>query len=100
MPVYHARVLDAQTGSEAAYEFEGPADLMQRTCDEIVGVFFDEVEHETLRGHADWELNAALSNRDRNVVTAIGSLLPKKSAPPIPFLLMISDHNNSTVSCP
>jgi hypothetical protein len=100
MSTYHARILDAETGSEAAYQFEGPADLMRRTSDEVVGIFFDEVEHEALRGHADWELNAALSNRDRHVVTAIGSLFPKKSAPPIPFLLMISDHNGSTAIDP
>ncbi len=31
-----------------------------------------------------------MKNRDRGVVTAIGSLIPAKNDPPLPFLLMIS----------
>jgi hypothetical protein len=90
---YYARIMDAETGSEAGYQFEGPEDLMSRTGDEIVNVFFDQVEREVLRDHADWELNGVVNNRDRHVVTAIGSLIPTKNAPPIPFLLMISNRN-------
>jgi hypothetical protein len=90
---YFARIMDAETGSEAGYQFNGPVDLMSRTGDEIVNVFFDQVDREVLRDHADWELNGVVNNRERHVVTAIGSLIPKKNDPPIPFLLMISDHN-------
>jgi hypothetical protein len=86
--------MDAETGSEAAYKFAGPPDLMSRTADEIVGTFFDQVDSEVLQDHLDWELNAVMNNRDRRVVTAIGSLIPEKNDPPIPFLLMISDHNS------
>lgn len=92
MTAYYARIMDAQTGSEAAYKFDGPGDLMGRTADEIVQVFFEDVDEEVLQDHADWELNAVLNNRERRVVTAIGSLFPKKNDPPIPFLLMISDR--------
>jgi hypothetical protein len=94
MTTYFARIMDAQTGSDASYEFNGPPDLMSRTGDEIVSVFFDEVDEEVLRDHIDWELNAVLNNRERRVVTAIGSLIPEKNDPPIPFLLMISDHDS------
>jgi len=90
MPVYHARMLDADTGGEGRYRFDGPADLMGRTADEIVTVFFDHVEKEVLRRHADWEINGVMKNRDRGVVTAIGSLIPAKNDPSLPFLLMIS----------
>jgi hypothetical protein len=92
MNTYFARIMDAETGSEAGYKFDGPADLMSRTADEIVGAFFDELDREVLQNHIDWELNGVMNNRDRRVVTAIGSLIPEKSNPPIPFLLMISDH--------
>ncbi len=93
MTSYYARIMDAKGGGEASYEFDAPADLMQRTADEIVGTFFNEVDQKILCDHIDWELNAVMNNRDRRVVTAIGSLFPKKTEPPIPFLLMISDHD-------
>lgn len=92
MTTYYARILDAVNGGEAGYEFEAPADLMQRTGDEIVSVFFDDADHGIFDDHVDWELNAVMNNRERHVVTAVGSLFPKKSEPPIPFMLMISDH--------
>jgi hypothetical protein len=100
MTTYFARVMDAQTGSEGNYKFDGPPDLMGRTADEIVNMFFDEVNHEVLHGHVDWELNAVMNNRERRVVTAIGSLIPRRDDPPIPFLLMISDHNSDDVVRP
>jgi hypothetical protein len=94
MTTYFARMMDAQTGGEGGYKFDGPPDLMGRTSDEIVSVFFEAVDHEVLHDHVDWELNAVMNNRERHVVTAIGSLIPKKNEPPLPFLLMISDHNS------
>jgi hypothetical protein len=36
MATYFARIMDAQTGGEGAYEFEAADDLMGRTGDEIV----------------------------------------------------------------
>jgi hypothetical protein len=100
MITYFARIMDAETGSEAGYKFDGPPDLMSRTADEIVGTFFDELDREVLHDHLDWELNAVMNNRDRRVVTAIGSLIPEKNDPPIPFLLMISDHNANNFDRP
>ncbi len=100
MITYFARIMDAETGSEAGYKFDGPPDLMSRTADEIVGAFFDELDREVLHDHLDWELNAVMNNRDRRVVTAIGSLIPEKNDPPIPFLLMISDHQASDIDRP
>jgi hypothetical protein len=90
MPTYHARMLDAETGGEGRYRFDAPADLMSRTADEIVAIFFNHVEKEVLPRHADWEINGVMKNRERGVVTAIGSLIPDKNDPPLPFLLMIS----------
>jgi hypothetical protein len=87
---YNARMLDAETGGEGRYRFEGPPDLMNRTADEIVALFFDHVEKQVLQRHADWEINGVMKNRERGVVTAIGSLIPARNEAPLPFLLMIS----------
>ncbi len=92
MATFYARMLDAATNGEGAYTFEGPEDLMKRTADEIVTTFFDYVEQDLLKTHADWEINGAMKNKERQIVTAIGSLIPEKSDPPMPFLLLISDR--------
>lgn len=91
MATFFARMMDAATGGEGRYRFEGPADLMSKTADEIVGAFFAYVEAEVLTNHADWEINGVMKNRERGVVTAMGSLIPEKNDPPMPFLLMISN---------
>lgn len=90
MATYHARMMDASTGGEGAYRFEGPDDLMMRTADEIVSRFFDQVEAQLPSTSIDWELNGAFNNRERKVVTAIGSLISGKD-PSLPFLLMIAE---------
>lgn len=92
MAKFFARMMDASTSGEGSYTFEGPADLMQRTADEIVGVFFEHIERTVLSGNVDWEINGALKNRDRRIVTAMGSLIPEKDDPPMPFLLLITDR--------
>lgn len=95
MRTYQARMLDAETSGEGNYEFQGPDDLLQRTADEIVGVFFEHVEREVLRHNADWEINGVMKNKERGIVTAIGSLIPEKNDPPLPFLLLISNGKTS-----
>ena len=92
MAKYYARMLDAATSGEGSYTFDGPADLMARTADEIVGVFFEHVEKQVLGTNVDWEINGVMKNRDRRVVTAMGSLIPQKDDTPMPFLLLISDR--------
>lgn len=89
---YYARMLAADGDAEESYDFEGPENLMDLTVDEIVGEFFKRIEEQVLKHHLDWEINSAMKNRDRRVVTALGSLVPHRNDPPIPFLLMISDH--------
>lgn len=93
MAKYYARVLAADKDAEGAYTFEGPDDLFDVTADEIVNLFFNHIEHEILKHHADWEINGILKNKDRRVVTALGSLIAQQGASPMPFLLMISDRD-------
>jgi hypothetical protein len=53
------------------------------------------VEPQILKHHVDWEVNGVFKNRERHMVAAIGSLIPQQDDPPLPFLLLISDHNHS-----
>jgi hypothetical protein len=93
MATYYARMLDAATNGEGVYTFEAPDDLLKKTADEIVTTFFDYVEGDVLKTNADWEINGVMKNKERGVVTAIGSLIPEKNDAPMPFLLLISDRN-------
>jgi hypothetical protein len=88
-------MMDAETDGEGSYTFEGPDDLMSRTADEIVNVFFDHVEKQVLENHVDWEINGIMKNSERGVVTALGSLIPQVGDPPLPFLLMISTEGTN-----
>lgn len=93
MALYNARMLDASNNGEGVYPFDGPDDLMAQTADEIVGVFFNHVDNQILTKNADWEVNGIMKNKERGVVTAIGSLIPERGDPPLPFLLMIAAGN-------
>lgn len=95
MSKYYARMLDAETGGEGLYQFEGAEDLMHRTADEIVSVFFEHVEDTVLKQHADWELNGVMKNGDRDVVVAMGSLIPQRNEPPLPFVLVVSNRSHN-----
>jgi len=95
MTTYYAQMLDAETGGEGSYRFEAAEDLMQQTADEIVTVFFDCVGDAVLKHHADWELNGVMKNHDRDVVAAMGSLIPEKNEPSLPFVLVISSRGRT-----
>ncbi len=90
---FAARMLDAETGGEGQYEFEGPNDLFKKPADEIVAAFFDHVERDVLKHNTDWELNSAMKNRERRIVTAMGSLILAADEPPLPFLLLIGEKH-------
>jgi hypothetical protein len=89
--MYYGRMLDAVTGGEGKYEFEGPSDLMQRTADEIVSRFFETIEDEMPGQPIDWEINHVFKNSDRRMVVATGSLIHKQEEPS-PYLLLIADQ--------
>lgn len=88
---YTARMMDAKTGGEGYYEFDSTQDLFKKPADEIVAAFFDHIEKDILKHASDWEMNSALKNRERRVVTAMGSLILDANEPPLPFLLMIAE---------
>lgn len=89
---FYARMMDASTGGEGLYEFEGPDNLFSKTADEVVTAFFEHIEKDILKQHADWEINGVMKNKERKVVTAMGSLIPSVNDEPLPFLVMISEQ--------
>ncbi len=90
MATYNARMMSGDGAGEGHYTFEADADLMKKTADEIVGVFFQHVEKEVLKHNVDWELNGASKNKAHGVVTAMGGLITDDDHPAMPFLVMIS----------
>lgn len=91
MTTYYARILDADTGAEGKYSFEGPANLFSETPVRIVRAFMEHVDRNLLpQKHVDYELNVALKNAEHEVVTAMGAFHFDGGRPGLPFLLMIS----------
>lgn len=93
MRKYNAKMLDAATGGEGNYEFQYDGDLFKETSDEVIHQFFEHVDKNVFAHHVDYEVNAAFKNKDRRVVTAIGSLIMERSGKQeeMPFLLMESE---------
>ena len=91
MAIYRARMLDAETAQEGAYDFEAHDDLMNDTPVRVVRAFFEGVDRSQIATrHVDYEINAAFKNRERRVVTCMGSLYLEGGAPPAPFVLMVA----------
>ena len=84
--------MDAKRGTEGRYEFDGVDDLLAKTPVRVVRAFMEHVDKNIFpESHVDYELNAAMKNSERQVVTAIGSFHLDGGDAPIPFLMMISD---------
>ena len=91
MAIYRARMLDAETGQDGTYEFEAHDDLMNDTPVRVVRAFFEHVDRAAFpTKHVDYEINAAFKNRERRIVTCMGSLHFEGDVPPAPFLLMVA----------
>ncbi len=93
MRKYSAKMLDAATGGEGSYTFQYDGDLFKETADEVIHQFFEHVDKNIFARHVDYEVNAAFKNKERRIVTAIGSLIIERSGKEeeMPFLLMVSE---------
>ncbi len=90
MASYTVRMMDAETGGEGVYKFEGADALFAGTPINIVKAFMDHVDKDELpHQHIEYELNAAFKNEAKTVVTAMGQLI-LEHLPPIPFMLMVT----------
>jgi len=94
MAHYLANMMAADRGTEAAYEFDGDAALLDGDAGSVVDAFFGTLELAPIpKGELDYDVDAAFK-RDTAagmVVTAMGSLhLHGNDGPPMPFMVMIS----------
>ena len=90
MTTYMARMMDASTGGEGIYEFEGGEDLFRQTPVRIIRAFMEHIGKDLIPdNYEDFELNAAVKNDVAHVVTGLGSLILIND-PPLPFAVMIS----------
>jgi hypothetical protein len=90
MTTFTARIMDADSGNEGRYDFEGPEDLLTKTPVRVVRHFMEYVDKSLLPAqHVDYELNAAMKNQTKTVVTALGEFHFEHGGTS-PFLMMIS----------
>ena len=84
-----AIVLGEVSGSDGVYLFDADDDLFQRPADGIVEVFMQHIDDQRIISECDhYELNSAMKNKEKQVVTAVGNLFLKNGA--LPFVVMIS----------
>lgn len=84
----NAVVLGPQSGSDSRYTFQVEEDFFQLPADDIVERFIDHLHEEGILPEKNaYELNSALKNKERSVVTALGSL--RFANEEVPFVAMI-----------
>ncbi|MEL7461062.1 MAG: hypothetical protein AAFX45_13425 [Pseudomonadota bacterium] len=88
MRIYHATLMHGNRNSEGRYAFEGPELLAQASPVRIMRAFMEHLDQTARLGHIDYEINAAMKNKDVGVVTVMGELqFENHSAQP--FVCMI-----------
>jgi len=89
MSKYLAVVMHGKRGGEGRYEFEGPDGLLDRTPVRIMRAFMDSIEATNGIGHLDYEINAALKNKQYGIITVIGEVV-FEGGDHQPFMCMLS----------
>lgn len=101
MALFRARLIDGLSEGEDSFEFDAHEDLMNDTPVRVVRAFFGGSDPSRFRTHhQDWELNAAFKNRERGVVTCMGSFHLGGDEPPVPFLLLIAPKPTAAAAPP
>lgn len=88
MASYLAQLMHGDSGGAGEYRFDGDEGLLARTPATVVRAFMDHLNGTAQLGHVDYELNAAMKNRDKGVVTALGHFV--LNGDEVPFVLFIS----------
>ncbi|MDJ1006690.1 MAG: hypothetical protein QNJ13_02605 [Paracoccaceae bacterium] len=74
MKTYHAVLMHGKRGAEGHYDFEAPELLAQASPVRIMRAFMEHIEEHAHVGHIDYEINAAMKNKEAHVVTVLGEL--------------------------
>ena len=88
MRTYHAVLMHGNRDSERRYDFEAPEMLAEASPVRIMRAFMEHIEAHSHVGHVDWEINAAMKNREAGVVTVLG-VLNFENGSAQPFVCMI-----------
>ena len=87
---YLTILFDGRTGGEGRYKFKAQDDLMARTPVRAMREFMESLEaKQYLAGHQDYEINAAMKNKEHDVVTVLGTM-HLENGDHAPFMAMIS----------
>jgi len=93
MSQFSAVVMHGKYGGEGRYTFEGPDDLMSKSPVRVMRAFMESGQVRDGIGDVDYEVNAAMKNKELGVVTVIGELNINKHGNQ-PFMCMISASAN------
>ena len=89
MARFTATMMHGKRDAEGSYTFEAMDALLEASPVRVVRTFMEWIEAHAGLGHVDYELNAALKNREKGIVTALGSL-QFEGGDAEPFILYIS----------
>ena len=89
MATYEAILMHGNRGGEGKYSFEGKDDLLKRSPVKVLRAFLEYLDEHAGIGHIDYEINAAMKNKEKGVVTALGNLVFHGDDEQ-PFICMIS----------
>jgi len=70
-----AVLMHGERGGEGTYRFDLPAEVAAETPVRIMRAFMEHAETRAALGHIDYEINAALKNREHDITTVIGEFV-------------------------
>lgn len=88
MAKYQAILMHGERGGEGRYVFEGNDDLLKKSPMKVLRLFMEHLDKTAGLGHIDYEVNAAMKNKEKGVITALGNLDLGNDTQP--FVCMIS----------
>ena len=74
MKTFHAVLMHGKRAGEGHYDFDAPELLSQASPVRVMRAFMEHVEENAHVGHIDYEINAAMKNKELGVVTVLGEL--------------------------
>lgn len=75
MATYKAVLMHGERGGEGQYTFEAEDDLIARSAVTTVRRFMEHLQQHTGMDEFEWHVNAAMKNKEKRVVTALGELI-------------------------
>lgn len=75
MATYEATLMHGERGGEGRYKFDAEDGLMGGSAMTVVRTFMEHLQDHAGIDHIDWQVNAAMKNKDKGVVTALGNLI-------------------------